>query len=250
MLVSAREVSKVRTVTSPSSPPRPVRYKGRLAPRRRRRPGRRATRRPVGGGGAAARSAARCAATPTGAGEPGAPGSRWKLEEAADVGDPEPVDRLVGVADDDEVAAVAGDSAEQADLAGSVSWYSSTKTCGTAVAARRGGPSPRSRHGGSGRRSRWRTRRRGRRGSREEQPRGHELGHRLALAEPHEVARLSRPFSRARASTICTSRANPGSRAPGRASRASATASGVAAGAARATTTSCSGADSSRSGAR
>ena len=40
-----------------------------------------------------------------------------EVEDAADLGAPEGVDRLVGVADDDEVAAVAGESLEQADLA-------------------------------------------------------------------------------------------------------------------------------------
>ncbi len=40
-----------------------------------------------------------------------------ELQDAADVGAPESVDRLVGVADDDQVAAVTGQSAEQLDLA-------------------------------------------------------------------------------------------------------------------------------------
>ena len=40
-----------------------------------------------------------------------------ELEDAAHLGAPEPVDRLVRVADDDQVAAVAGQRAEQRDLA-------------------------------------------------------------------------------------------------------------------------------------
>ncbi len=53
---------------------------------------------------------------------PGAPSACGnvgrEVEDAADVGAAEPVDRLVGVADDDEVAAVAGERPQQGDLAG------------------------------------------------------------------------------------------------------------------------------------
>ena len=54
----------------------------------------------------------RCGAA-IGAGEVGG-----ELEDAAHLGPAEPVDRLVRVADDDEVAAVAGEGAEQGHLAG------------------------------------------------------------------------------------------------------------------------------------
>ncbi len=48
----------------------------------------------------------------------GAPEGRGEVEDAADVGAAERVDRLVRVADDGEVAAVARELAEQRHLAG------------------------------------------------------------------------------------------------------------------------------------
>ena len=54
----------------------------------------------------------------TGAGAPSALGKvSGKSRMPPDLGAPEAVDRLVGVADDDQVAAVAGDGPEQGDLA-------------------------------------------------------------------------------------------------------------------------------------
>ena len=55
----------------------------------------------------------------TGAGSPSLVGNCGReLEDAAHVGAAEAVDRLVGVAHDDQVAAVAGERPEQRDLAG------------------------------------------------------------------------------------------------------------------------------------
>ena len=57
-----------------------------------------------------------------------------ELDDAARLGAAERVDRLVGVADRDQVAAAAGEQLEQLTWAGSVSWYSSTNSQRGAVA--------------------------------------------------------------------------------------------------------------------
>ena len=51
-----------------------------------------------------------------------------EVEDAAGLGAAEGVDRLVRVAEGDDVAAVAGDGCSSRTWAGSVSWYSSTNT--------------------------------------------------------------------------------------------------------------------------
>ena len=134
---------------------------------------------------------------------------------------------------------------------GSVSWYSSTKTwlkrAAQLVAVRLGLDRPRA---GSGRRSRSRSGRRGRRGTargrarRRRTPAG-----RASSRRARRASAGSSPFSRARASTACTSRgeAAGADRAAQRA-RASAPTPGLSV-SSSCSTTSCSGALSSRSGA-
>ena len=133
---------------------------------------------------------------------------------------------------------------------GSVSWYSSTKTCRNR--ARQLGPRaarPAAPRGRSARGSRSRS---GRRGSSRyccmNRPAATSSG--ASCASPSRLRSTgSSPFSRARASTACTSRAKPRVRdAPVAARTATAGRPGCRR-AARWRTTSCSGADSSRSGA-
>ena len=101
---------------------------------------------PAGGRAAAAARTGGCAAAPRRA--PGAPPAVGKLgrevEDAAHVGAAEAVDRLVGVAHHGEVAAVAGERAQQRDLAGvGVLVLVDEDVASSAPAARRGGPRPR-----------------------------------------------------------------------------------------------------------
>nr|BFE83357.1 hypothetical protein GCM10020093_059580 [Planobispora longispora] len=51
-----------------------------------------------------------------------------EVHDPVDVGAAEPVDRLIGVADRDQVAALPASRCSRASWAGSVSWYSSTRT--------------------------------------------------------------------------------------------------------------------------
>ena len=98
---------------------------------------------------AGSRSGGWCGARPP---APGAPSARREVgrevEDAAHVGAAEAVDRLVGVADDREVAAVAGERPQQRDLAGvGVLVLVDEDVAELARAARRGGLAPRSRRG-------------------------------------------------------------------------------------------------------
>ena len=131
--VSARAVSVRVHLDAAASPARAA------TGSRLRRPERRRDDAPVSGIAAATDRVAASSRAPNAAGgaeRDAAPGRRRGARKASGksrmplhVGAAEGVDRLVGVAEGDEVAAVARPSAcSSRTWAGSVSWYSSTKT--------------------------------------------------------------------------------------------------------------------------
>ena len=137
----------------------------RRAPRRRSRRAGDRGRRPARGARAGARpeAAGRAGARPRRPGAPSRCGNSVGKSRMPRTSAPRKrVDRLVRVADHDEVAAVAGERRSSATWPGSVSWYSSTKTCANwrAQLVAVGGGLDR-RRGGSGRRSRSRSAGRG-----------------------------------------------------------------------------------------
>ncbi len=173
----------------------------------------------------------------------------WEVEQTGDVGSAERVDRLVGVADDREVASVARDRPEQGDLPRvGVLVFVDEDVVGTSSAARRGGSGPRSLLDGSGRRSQRRPGCRARRGiargtARQRRTPGGRAPARAASARHH------------RSPSLAPATAPPGPRPRSlscRPRRAAPTGQVTDSGAllrSSCRTTSCSGAESSRRGA-